>query len=128
MVGCLGKLYESVENLNDTYMQPKLNKDAPLKPRHAAIGSRTSTTDQILPLLTNDESYYIFLYTCCSCPRSILSNPYIIGVSYVTDDPMAICPKCGVKMSKQMTYVAPLAPAVTAEPSTGGDEGGFVRG
>ncbi|VVA40361.1 PREDICTED: LOW QUALITY PROTEIN DUF674 domain-containing, partial [Prunus dulcis] len=27
MVGCLGKLYGSLENLNDTYLQPNLNKD-----------------------------------------------------------------------------------------------------
>ncbi|KAL2323902.1 hypothetical protein Fmac_022960 [Flemingia macrophylla] len=32
MVGCLGNLYESVENLNDTYMQPDANKDVLLKP------------------------------------------------------------------------------------------------
>ncbi|CAL2242509.1 unnamed protein product [Prunus armeniaca] len=33
MVGCLGKLYESLENLSDTYMQPNLNKDSLLKPK-----------------------------------------------------------------------------------------------
>ncbi|TQE04872.1 hypothetical protein C1H46_009475 [Malus baccata] len=32
MVGCLGQLYESVENLSDTYLQHNLNKDILLKP------------------------------------------------------------------------------------------------
>lgn len=50
MIGCLGKLYESVENLNDTYMQPNLNKDVLLKPR-APGGS----DNVFLPLLTNND-------------------------------------------------------------------------
>ncbi|CAL2234290.1 unnamed protein product [Prunus armeniaca] len=37
MVGCLGKLYDSLENLNDTYLQPNLNKDVLLKPKKLPI-------------------------------------------------------------------------------------------
>ncbi|CAL9020462.1 unnamed protein product [Prunus brigantina] len=33
MVGCLGKLYGNLENLNDTYLQPNLNKDVLQKPK-----------------------------------------------------------------------------------------------
>ncbi|BBG97929.1 Protein of unknown function D [Prunus dulcis] len=33
MVGSLGKLYDSLELLNDTYMLPNLNKDTLLKPK-----------------------------------------------------------------------------------------------
>ncbi|XP_027364832.1 uncharacterized protein LOC113871938 [Abrus precatorius] len=33
MVGSLGNLYQSVENLNDTYMQPNQHKDLLLKPK-----------------------------------------------------------------------------------------------
>lgn len=39
MVGCLGKLYESVENLGDTHMEPNFNKDILLKPKSAIVGA-----------------------------------------------------------------------------------------
>ncbi|PQM39796.1 uncharacterized protein Pyn_30789 [Prunus yedoensis var. nudiflora] len=39
MVGCLGKLYESLENLSDTYMQLNLNKDSLLKPKTTISGA-----------------------------------------------------------------------------------------
>lgn len=32
MVGCIGNLYQSIENLDQTYMQPNQNKDLLLKP------------------------------------------------------------------------------------------------
>lgn len=32
MVGCIGNLYQSIENLNQTYMQPNQDKDLLLKP------------------------------------------------------------------------------------------------
>ncbi|BFG24094.1 hypothetical protein CerSpe_103680 [Prunus speciosa] len=32
MVGCLGKLYVSLENLSYTYLQPNLNKNTLLRP------------------------------------------------------------------------------------------------
>ncbi|KAI8539929.1 hypothetical protein RHMOL_Rhmol09G0220900 [Rhododendron molle] len=38
MVGCLGKLYDSVENLSDTYMQPNLSKEVLLKPKVVSTG------------------------------------------------------------------------------------------
>ncbi|CAL8155979.1 unnamed protein product [Prunus armeniaca] len=54
MVGCLGKLYGNLENLNDTYLQPNLNKDVLLKPKKLpmAIGG----SYQLLPALTDGES------------------------------------------------------------------------
>ncbi|PQQ04811.1 uncharacterized protein Pyn_35155 [Prunus yedoensis var. nudiflora] len=107
MVGSLGKLYDSVQNLNQTYMQPNLNKDVLLKPKQRQPLGRS---DQVLPLLIDGGSNANKLYTCLSCRRS--SYPYRSEVCYVADDPKAIFPQCRGFMSKPMTYVAP--PSVSA--------------
>lgn len=39
MVGCVGNLYESVESLDETYMQPNQSKNVLLKPRASIISS-----------------------------------------------------------------------------------------
>ena len=36
MVGCVANLYESIESLNETYIQPNQSKDTLLKPKAAA--------------------------------------------------------------------------------------------
>uniref|UniRef100_A0A803Q467 Uncharacterized protein n=1 Tax=Cannabis sativa TaxID=3483 RepID=A0A803Q467_CANSA len=42
MVGTLGKLYQSLENLSDTYMQSNVHKDTLLKPKSTVeVGSST---------------------------------------------------------------------------------------
>lgn len=47
MVGCLGQLCESVENLSDTYLQPNFDKDALLKPNGTVAGANIfHLTDQ----------------------------------------------------------------------------------
>ncbi|PQQ12122.1 uncharacterized protein Pyn_27721 [Prunus yedoensis var. nudiflora] len=106
MVGSLGKLYESVENLDDTYLQPNLNKDMLLEPKATVAGAN------ILPLLTNNvDSNAKKFYTCSYCNSRRISD--------VHGTP---CPNCSRGMSSEMTYVSP-APTV-ATPS----EGGYVKG
>ncbi|CAL2258841.1 unnamed protein product [Prunus armeniaca] len=117
MVGCLGKLYGSLENLNDTYLQPNLNKDVLLKPKK--LPTPIGGPHQLLPTLTDGESNGKRLYTCQSCQPS--SYSYSGEVCYVADDPKAICPKCHNFISKHLTYVARQ---VVAACSKGG---GFVR-
>ena len=39
MVGFLANLYESVESLSDTYIQPTANKDTLLKPKVSSYGT-----------------------------------------------------------------------------------------
>lgn len=110
MVGCLGQLYESVENLSYTYLQPNINKDILLKPKSKVDGAN------ILHLLTNNDSNNKQLYICQSCNRCI-SN-----VSGRT------CPKCTYySMSTLVTYVAPQAPTTNAA-KTSASEGGYVKG
>ncbi|KAL6202530.1 hypothetical protein ACLB2K_026238 [Fragaria x ananassa] len=50
MVGSFGKLYESVESLDCTYMQPQLNKDILLKPKAPVAGPN------IFGLLANEPA------------------------------------------------------------------------
>ncbi|KAL2323894.1 hypothetical protein Fmac_022952 [Flemingia macrophylla] len=94
MVGCLGNLYESVENLNDTYMQPDTNKDVLLKPI-APISS--AAISGLLPSNVNrsDKREETKFYRC-PCHDD-----------YVTCNSRTICPiqYCGNRMTSEMKYV-----------------------
>ncbi|CAL9007840.1 unnamed protein product [Prunus brigantina] len=105
MVGSLGKLYDSRELLNDTYMLPNLNRDTLLKPK-APIGGAN-----VPHLLTNDESLAKKVYMCGSYHH------------FIADDPRAICPQCKYTLSTEVPYVA--AQAITEGSSGGG--GGYVK-
>ena len=117
MVGSLGKLYQSFQNLSDTYIQPNVNKDNLLKPK-SAIGSRGT----LLSLINNDTSIEKRMYTCLYCRRKPFNSYSRV---YCFDDPRARCPDCGGLLSKELTYVATLDAEVG---SSGGLEGGFVKG
>ncbi|KAM1141268.1 hypothetical protein ACFX2J_041094 [Malus domestica] len=105
MVGSLGKLYESVETLSDTYMQPNLDKDTLLKPKPAIGGT------DVLHLLAGDEATRK-VYMCRNYHR------------YVADDSRAICPSCNSAMSTEVPHVAPHV----ASGSSSGEGGGYVKG
>ncbi|PQM39763.1 uncharacterized protein Pyn_00409 [Prunus yedoensis var. nudiflora] len=64
MDGCLGKLYDSLENLYDIYLQPNLNKDFLLKLKNNKVP--IGGAHQILPALTDGGSNGKALYTCRS--------------------------------------------------------------
>lgn len=105
MVGSLGNLYDSIENLSNTYMQPNQSKDAVLNPKIASFGGH-------VPLLlpNDDESVDTEFYRCRNH-------------SYVTDNPNTVCPQCNNHMNSEMTYVDGKGAArVVAE------GGGFVKG
>nr|XP_011470613.1 PREDICTED: uncharacterized protein LOC105353286 [Fragaria vesca subsp. vesca] len=70
MVGGFGKLYQSVKNLHDTYMQPNGNKDVLLKPKAPlALGSN------ILKLSNIELSARKAIYMCAS--GKITSEAYV---------------------------------------------------
>ncbi|CAA0841487.1 Unknown protein [Striga hermonthica] len=101
MVGSLGNLYDSIENLNESYMQPNQNKDALLKPAYPFSGMS-------VPLLsTNEESTEMKLYTCEGDCYSFAKVP------------TPICPDCNTMMLVLMDYVA--QPGLELE-------SGFVKG
>ncbi|CAL5340954.1 unnamed protein product [Camellia sinensis] len=86
MVGCLRNLYDSIENLNSTYLQPNQNKDSLLKSICAA---------QLPRLLTDGISPNKKFYMCKNF--------------HFADDPNAVCPNCKHYMSTEVPYIAPKA-------------------
>ncbi|KAG5533320.1 hypothetical protein RHGRI_027495 [Rhododendron griersonianum] len=112
MVGCLGNLYDSVENLSDTYMQPNQRKEVLLKPKVQAVRSKEASL-----FLTDDEAPVPApavnkMYKCTSC------------YSYIADDPKVICPKC---KKNTMTEVVTFVPPTVVKTGLSGEEG-YVKG
>ncbi|XP_073290660.1 uncharacterized protein [Primulina huaijiensis] len=106
MAGSLENLYASVENLNESYIQPSQTKETLLKPS-LPVGISS------VPLLRmNNTTTGRNYYTCNQCRYNS---------TRVSDDPSAICPACSRKMEMVVPYVAPPG----KEKST---EGGFVKG
>ncbi|CAL2267081.1 unnamed protein product [Prunus armeniaca] len=111
MVGSLGKLYESVETLNDEYLQPNLKKDALLKPKEPVAAG-----PNILGLLTDVKSDARKMIYMCSNSRNH---------GYVAEDPKAKCPNCNYSISTATTYVASPTAAVQ---TTYSSKEGYVKG
>ncbi|GMN57312.1 hypothetical protein TIFTF001_026428 [Ficus carica] len=110
MVGTLGKLYKSFESLNDTYIQPNVNKDILLNPS-SSLGSSSSST--LLSLTDSGTSVRKRLYMCGSCH------------SRGSDErPGARCSNFNSTISTELVYVPPPAPQVGGSSS----DGGFVKG
>ncbi|KAL6501472.1 hypothetical protein OROGR_026605 [Orobanche gracilis] len=79
MVGSLANLYENIENLNDSYMQPNQSKDTLLKP---AVSPVTGSCVPLLAIQDAPADHEKSFYRCVNCG------------SYVSDDKRAICPGC----------------------------------
>ncbi|KAK7849095.1 uncharacterized protein LOC112011738 [Quercus suber] len=91
MVGSLGNIYESIENLSTNYLRPNVNKETLLKPIVHISGGGTG-----VPLLMPKvESSSRNLYRC--------SGSY--SHSYVADDSKAKCPSCHSSMSDNLSFV-----------------------
>ncbi|KAK4441217.1 hypothetical protein Salat_0456600 [Sesamum alatum] len=105
MSGSLPNLYDSIENLNASYVQPNKNKDTLLKP---VVPAPCSSIPLLLLADTPTEKKF---YRC--------GQPCTYNV---TDDPRTLCPNCRRAMTTTVVYVAPPPVQET------GDEGGFVKG
>lgn len=102
--GCLPKLYDSVENLSDTYIH---SKDSLLKPKSSVIGIAS------IPFLSIDDvpTTHKTFYGCSNYCHNTFS-----------DCPSAKCTVCNCLMSRSLTYVAPpIASGAVASTS------GFVK-
>ncbi|KAG8371263.1 hypothetical protein BUALT_Bualt13G0069400 [Buddleja alternifolia] len=110
MVGSIANLYESIENLNESYIQPNQTKETLLKPMPPICGYSAP-----LLLLNNAPTQKKF-YKCTQ----------VQCYSYVSEDPNAVCPQCCVrKMATSMSYHV----ATNTTPGKQAcDEGGFVKG
>lgn len=122
MVGTFGKLYEGVENLSDTYMQPAyLDKDILLNPKTPVAGPN------VLGLLESPTANKLF-YMCsqnCSATSAFGTAPPA-SHRYVTEDPKELCPSCKSTMSSEATYVG--QPKATTEATSGAGAAGYVKG
>ncbi|PRQ32272.1 hypothetical protein RchiOBHm_Chr5g0044511 [Rosa chinensis] len=133
MVGSFGKLYDSVENLDLTYMEPKLNKDILLKPKAPVAGPNILGLLDLANVDVPAARNKVF-YMCskrnnnkninrrgqCNCSGSAPTAHL-----YVTEDPKEQCPKCNHHMSSQATYVG--QPKTTVAASRFG-AAGYVKG
>ncbi|XP_022748082.1 uncharacterized protein LOC111297705 [Durio zibethinus] len=112
MVGCLGNLYESLENLSDTYLQPMANKDTLLKPKVSNYAANLPSLLPNIQLLTSTKIY--------KCGNSYHRSGRGI---YVANDSNSICPSCNNIMSQIATVVNP-----PTKKASSCDEGGYVKG
>ncbi|KAH7839248.1 hypothetical protein Vadar_001722 [Vaccinium darrowii] len=106
MVGSLGNLYESIQNLSETYFQSNQTKDYVLKPK-----APFSATQVPLLSLEGGLSLAKRYYTC---PQRCY-NEY-------SENARSICRSCKNSFSWEMQYVA----AANEVGAVG--EGGFVKG
>nr|GLL27907.1 uncharacterized protein LOC109148275 isoform X2 [Ipomoea trifida] len=115
MVGSLGNLYGSIKTINDTYLQPNINKDGLLNPKVPSIHSSN------VPLLVapGDASETKKLYICSGCNDGFSGRRRSIS-----DDPKSICPNCKCRISTETFYVAPPVKANGNKEESGG---GFVK-
>nr|KJB73747.1 hypothetical protein B456_011G248100 [Gossypium raimondii] len=116
MVGCLANLYESVENLGDTYFQPTTNKDTLLKPNYSS--SLATNFPRLLPNIQYKTTQSIY-----RCPN------YNYGShcrKYYANDPTSKCPSCTNAMNSPASFVNPPNKVSTA--SSDANEGGYVKG
>ncbi|KAF4362975.1 hypothetical protein F8388_020491 [Cannabis sativa] len=122
MVGSIGNLYESFENLSSTYIQPNVNKDIILKPSNSALGG----AETLLLFLTNDDA------ASSLAAKKVYVCPFQHNCNqrHVSDKPGAMCPTCNRAISHELPYVAAAAGGggEGGPGSLGGDEGGFVKG
>ncbi|MBA0629589.1 hypothetical protein Godav_024121 [Gossypium davidsonii] len=112
MVGSLGNLYDSLENMDDTYIQPTANKDTLLKPIVPTM------LQMCLPCCqqSNRQTQPTGIYRCVNtCHRSSCGL-------YVANDSKSIFPSCNTVMNQIATVVNPK------KKDSPTDEGGYVKG
>ncbi|ESW14704.1 hypothetical protein PHAVU_007G010400 [Phaseolus vulgaris] len=111
MVRSLGNLYQSVENLDQTYMQPNQQKDLLLKPSAAISSSQISG---LLPSIDGSSGNSSATAVFYRCP-----NHY----GHITCDNRARCPDyyCGRNMDSKVSLIGGIPK------DSGGDKSGFVK-
>ncbi|CAN1130876.1 hypothetical protein LINPERHAP2_LOCUS6089 [Linum perenne] len=91
MLGCMGNLYQSVEDLDMTFMQPSTSKDSYLKP---TLQKLCTTKSNLLSLddVIGTPATRSF-YRCHKCSM------------YVTDNYSQTCPSCRGSMYSGVTFM-----------------------
>ncbi|MBA0870084.1 hypothetical protein Goshw_007646 [Gossypium schwendimanii] len=113
MVGSLGNLYDSLENMDDTYIQPTANKDTLLKP---IVPDNAANVPPLLPTVESSNSRPTGIYRCVNTYHRSSCG------LYVANDSKSICPSCNNVMNQIATVVNPK------KKDSPTDEGGYVKG
>ncbi|TXG49677.1 hypothetical protein EZV62_025552 [Acer yangbiense] len=130
-VGCLNDLYNSLENLNEAYIQPSQNKTTLLHHESSLV------RDSEFPLLLSGADQYSTTTTTTRnvymCPAHRHNRKIRIVSRHVSDVPNFVCPHCKVPMSVAVPLVnSSPSFSVPANYNTGSSgatgEGGFVKG
>ncbi|XP_058099870.1 uncharacterized protein LOC131244252 [Magnolia sinica] len=111
MVGCIGRLYGSVENLSGAYIQPNQNKKDLLNPKTSSP-QKGKNPPLFLQNVTSTARKKLYVCTSCSHQKR-----------YYTDVNGTLCRNCKHRMSTEITYVGSVNVAVGSD----GDEGGYVK-
>ncbi|KAF9674790.1 hypothetical protein SADUNF_Sadunf10G0163500 [Salix dunnii] len=116
MTGCIANLYESLEKLDESYMQPNQNKDSLLKP---TVAAEVTDSNFLLPD-TNRKPDNQKLYYCPQHP------------GYVSNTQNSVCSQCWSPgygtcyLSQEVKFaVTNDSTSINAPPS---DQGGYVKG
>ncbi|KAM0948233.1 hypothetical protein DsansV1_C07g0076141 [Dioscorea sansibarensis] len=115
MVGSIGSLYSSLENLDSTYIQPNQDKDILLSPQGQEPRQCQNKLLLSAPTPPKVEAYYGCGSGYC---RSSCSE-------YVTKVCGIQCPSCRCRMEKVIKCVDPGSGMASGN---GGGEGGYVKG
>ena len=114
VVGCLGNLYESVENLNETYLQPNQGKDVLLNPTIPVSSTVISGL-----LLSGDNNVHgqsttPKLYQCSRCSSHTVTDIY-----------NSRCSNCSYgDMTSEVKYISKND---VTDPSSTSSYAGFVK-
>ncbi|KAL5976874.1 hypothetical protein ACLOJK_021209 [Asimina triloba] len=119
MVGAVGQLYKSMEEMDVTYIHPGQDKATLLQPNIALpVG------EPLLLQIANDpaELQETKYYTCSQVINSCYSRP----CTYITEVMNTACPTCSSRMSLELAYVGTKKEVAAA--SSRGGRGGIVAG
>ncbi|CAH9065358.1 unnamed protein product [Cuscuta europaea] len=119
MVGSLGNLYASIQNLNETYLQPHVDKDVLLNPKPLIPSSSRNNVPLLLADDDDADDETVSFYLCNNCYNNF------------SDTKKATCPLCRRSVDKKISYVTPANPTAAQSAAAGRDmngAGGFVRG
>ncbi|KAI4370626.1 hypothetical protein MLD38_018957 [Melastoma candidum] len=90
MVGCVGNLYRSIQNINDVYMEAAASKEGLLKPQSPSGGESF-----LLLLPDSTPSAHKTFYKCCYCSCS----------PNVADFTAATCTKCLNVVNQKVVFL-----------------------
>ncbi|KAH7667766.1 hypothetical protein IHE45_12G081200 [Dioscorea alata] len=114
MVGSIGSVYSSLENLDSTYMQPNQDKNILLNPQLQQQKQCQNNLLLLAPAPAKVEAYY-------GCRNLSSCRDYVSKVCGIQ------CPSCSGKMNKVLQFVHPESGGM-ASGNGGGGEGGYVKG